>query len=475
MYRYILIAIILFLSISTSIAQNLVPNASFEEYKKDPCSANFRDAKDRLEDYVFNWYNPTRGSPDLYNSDVSIKASCIIYLYSSVEARTGTYVVGLFAAYRFDTINFKFNKSPQNEAAFLAAINLREYFQVKLTRPLTVGRVYHSEMFVAREGRINFQTNNLGMLFSEDSLTKPTFFQLTSVRPQIVETKVIADSTWRKVSGTFVADKPYRYLTLGNFASDAETKIELAGPNKIYWPGAYYYLDDISVEEVQDAPLVTVPNLGTDTTLCPGQSLRLQLVDLPQTRYRWEDGSTTLVRDVSQSGTYYVTATTGSYTVTDTLHVTVLPPVRLPRDTVLCRGETLLLLPDYPFRPLQWSDGSTDSTLSVSESGRYTVNVLDRYCTIADTINVEVMECPGEIPNVFTPNGDGKNDAFVIKDIELRPWQLTVYNRWGAKVYHSPAYRNDWRGDDLAAGVYFYELFNASLRRQRKGWVQILR
>ncbi|RLD25901.1 MAG: hypothetical protein DRI54_03925, partial [Bacteroidetes bacterium] len=77
-------------------------------------------------------------------------------------------------------------------------------------------------------------------------------------------------------------------------------------------------------------------------------------------------------------------------------------------------------------------------------------------------------------PQGFSPNGDGINDYFEILDVEKYPnAKLTVYNRWGAEVYHSNHYSNDWDGratntlfgsDVLPAGTYFYilELGNGS-------------
>jgi len=64
-----------------------------------------------------------------------------------------------------------------------------------------------------------------------------------------------------------------------------------------------------------------------------------------------------------------------------------------------------------------------------------------------------------EIPNVITPNGDGMNDKFVIDNIDkLVSSTLIIYNRWGKKVYEADNYRNDWDGENLADGVYFYVL-----------------
>ena len=454
-------------------AQNLVPNPSFESFKKDPCLARFRTGDATISDYMANWYMPSPGTTDIWDSDPSKKGTCILYIYDSLKAHSGHYLIGLFTLYQYDTVHFNFSNTPPS--AFLEIKNYREYLQVRLSKPLIVGKVYRAEMFAAFYRLANFQTNNLGMLFSEAPITQTTTKPPILKQPQVVDTTIIADTNWHPIRGEFVAGKPYQYLTLGNFFDDDHTKIKLSGPNLIYAPGAYYYLDDISVEEVPDTPLVTVPSLGVDTTLCINQSLTLNLPDKPQTTYRWQDGSTAPNRTITQTGTYYVTATTGAYSVTDTLYVKVLPPIQLPSDTVLCRGERFTLAPTYPTKTFLWSDGSRDSSLSVSQTGQYWVSMPNPYCTIADTINVQVADCPGIPPNVITPNGDGLNEAFVIDNVTLLPWHLQIYNRWGARVFQSLPYHNEWRGEGLPTGVYYYELFSAPLRRRLKGWVTIMR
>jgi len=71
------------------------------------------------------------------------------------------------------------------------------------------------------------------------------------------------------------------------------------------------------------------------------------------------------------------------------------------------------------------------------------------------------------IPEVFTPDGDGKNDFFVIKGIDGRTVKLTVFNRWGNIVYENDAYDNTWEGmpnvsgliignSKLPQGTYYY-------------------
>jgi gliding motility-associated-like protein len=77
----------------------------------------------------------------------------------------------------------------------------------------------------------------------------------------------------------------------------------------------------------------------------------------------------------------------------------------------------------------------------------------------------EGVDC--DPPNIFTPNGDGVNEAFIVPcllDTGLYPdSQLSVFNRWGDEVYNSPRpYPNNWagtfNGEDLPADTYFYIL-----------------
>ncbi|MDD2195803.1 MAG: gliding motility-associated C-terminal domain-containing protein [Bacteroidales bacterium] len=77
---------------------------------------------------------------------------------------------------------------------------------------------------------------------------------------------------------------------------------------------------------------------------------------------------------------------------------------------------------------------------------------------------------PESIPNVFTPNNDGMNDFFTIKEIEtnvksIKSFQITILSRWGNKVYKFSGNPKEWEGwngkingdgKDVDEGVYFY-------------------
>lgn len=83
------------------------------------------------------------------------------------------------------------------------------------------------------------------------------------------------------------------------------------------------------------------------------------------------------------------------------------------------------------------------------------------------------------VPNVFTPNGDGINDSFYIPGLDTyAETQLSIVNRWGGTVYEKKNYQNDWTGDGLPEGTYFYVLKVKTLVGiwdVYKGYVTLLR
>jgi len=63
------------------------------------------------------------------------------------------------------------------------------------------------------------------------------------------------------------------------------------------------------------------------------------------------------------------------------------------------------------------------------------------------------------IPNVMTANNDGVNDIFTIKNLsQYDIKKLTIFSRWGTVVYKTDNYQNDWDGQNVSDGVYFYVL-----------------
>ena len=85
------------------------------------------------------------------------------------------------------------------------------------------------------------------------------------------------------------------------------------------------------------------------------------------------------------------------------------------------------------------------------------------------------------IPNIITPDQAKYNDFFTIrygKEEGVTPGDygfnvaLTIFNRWGSRVFQTENYQYNWAGVDLAAGIYFYEVSIAG-HATCKSWIQV--
>lgn len=121
---------------------------------------------------------------------------------------------------------------------------------------------------------------------------------------------------------------------------------------------------------------------------------------------------------------------------------------------------------------------SNSPRIKTTETGIYKMVASGAYIKLEKTIVVEIpvsYVCETIIPNVFTPNGDGKNDTFTILNLEHYPNSaLTVYTRWGRKVFENTNYRNDWDGSNLEDGSYYF-ILKRNDGQEFKGSVTILR
>jgi gliding motility-associated-like protein len=162
----------------------------------------------------------------------------------------------------------------------------------------------------------------------------------------------------------------------------------------------------------------------------------------------------------------------------------------------LCFTDTLFLTTTTNAASYNWQGpNSYQSSLqnpiinNVNEDnvGIYTLivaNVLG--CTSFDTVLV-FLDCLDDdelnIPNVFTPNGDDKNQLFKFSVKDLKEIRVEIYNRWGVNVYSWNSLQDGWDGKtrngmESPEGTYYY-LVNATNWRGRtitqKGWFSLLR
>jgi len=215
--------------------------------------------------------------------------------------------------------------------------------------------------------------------------------------------------------------------------------------------------------------------------------------------------------------------------ITISKQVSLSPPPKLAMEpnVNLCAASTILN-PGPGFKSYLWQDGSTSQTLEVKKSGTYTVMVTnDKGCSASQQVVVNTCTTTGgnqgnngstgngtnqtngsssndssntatttggdngksleefnkllsalKVPNVFTPNGDGRNEYFEIKNLSNFPQnKLEIYSRWGDLIYQVNNYQNNWSASNLDPAVYFYQLtlYNSNtLGKTLTGWVGVL-
>jgi gliding motility-associated-like protein len=102
-----------------------------------------------------------------------------------------------------------------------------------------------------------------------------------------------------------------------------------------------------------------------------------------------------------------------------------------------------------------------------------------------DTVTLIIADCDDlitNIPTMFTPNHDGKNDVFQIPNLGVNypGCKVTIFNRWGGLIFESEGYQLPWdgtfKGDDVQMGTYFYHIeLNDEEKKEVEGSISVIR
>jgi gliding motility-associated-like protein len=159
--------------------------------------------------------------------------------------------------------------------------------------------------------------------------------------------------------------------------------------------------------------------------------------------------------------------------VSDEVLVTIdtqVPVAELGADQKLCTGQSLTLNADQEFfSSYLWSTGSTQPSIVITQPDLYAVTVMTDCYVVSDEVVIEEdPECDEEsgiyIPNVFSPNGDGVNDEWVVllEGASVDGVECSIFDRWGDLVYSTRTMPVSWDGrfDErvVMPGVYVYVL-----------------
>ncbi len=222
--------------------------------------------------------------------------------------------------------------------------------------------------------------------------------------------------------------------------------------------------DTLQVPQVFTHPR---PALGPDRDICAGTPLILDAGSY--TTYLWNDGSRARVKTITATGMFTITVTdNNSCPGTDSITISNINPAPtafLQNTDSICNYGKLTIVPQKTYRSYQWSDGSSQSSVTIVKPGLYTLKVTDANgCSGTDSILVVKKECMSGFyaPSAFSPNGDRLNDAF--HPLLFGPvlhYSLQVYNRFGQQVYYSTDPDQSWngwhKGKPCDAGAYIWQ------------------
>lgn len=200
-------------------------------------------------------------------------------------------------------------------------------------------------------------------------------------------------------------------------------------------------------------------DLGPDVAKCEDDPVELSplAVDFPHNNYLWSTGETTHTIQVTEPGTYKLTAFNSENGCKGEDEVRVFqapkPEVNLPGVYGLCMDDpnhSVTLNPTGRPGYIYYWPHATDSTqqITVTDLGTYAVLVTNNEgCTIEVVTEVQ-DRCEPKlvIPSAFSPDNNGINDMLEMIGLYLTDFDIKVYNRWGEVIFASNNLDNKWDG-----------------------------
>lgn len=303
--------------------------------------------------------------------------------------------------------------------------------------------------------------------------TVPSTNSLTCLTPTVLATTTSTNGgvtvTWLNGTGTSTIN-PYPITTPGTYTTIVSS------------PGGCTSQRTITVTENKTSN-VNVSSITT-TISCATGTLDLVAASTGggNYTYSWTPASPSPhvgnVYNVTNAGTYTVVATNAvngctAQAVYAVSHETITASFTASPNTGLMPLPVTFSNTSSPNAVgYQWSLGNSSTTFTTVNAatvyqmqGTYTVQLIARngvcYDTATTTIVVDLVSFI-TIPNVFTPNGDGVNDIFSLNPINIGDISMTIFDRWGLKMYDTSSTGSlTWDGKTkagvpVADGTYFY-------------------
>ena len=264
-----------------------------------------------------------------------------------------------------------------------------------------------------------------------------------------------------------------------------------AGPTHQYNnPGVYTVMhtvsDGIPCTDTLYKQIVVLPGPKLDLTIsdslfCLGKTVNMVGgLTAGFKSVTWSFGDNTYLYNINpvnhsynQSGLYTVTLTATfnqcpPVSASKNIQVNPYPVVNIGPDTSMCPWTKPISLSNIHYETLAvsylWSTGQNTAAISIDKPGVYWLTETTAGgCASTDSVTV-AQSCYIEVPNVFTPNGDGINDYFFPRQLltrQLTKFHMDIYNRWGQVIFTTDnvdgrGWDGKYNGKDQPEGVYIF-------------------
>lgn len=230
-------------------------------------------------------------------------------------------------------------------------------------------------------------------------------------------------------------------------------------------------------------------DFNSEITICyGGNAPELPLTSNNGITGTWSD----TVIDTTQNGSYTFTPQSNSCAQPTTLTVTIIQDISFTIDWACVNEQYVLQIINTPaYESITWQNESNENVshnpdfnvsqyLAANPSAVlplqfHTTITTSEGCSKTIPFVVESIYCG--IQKGISPNGDNRNDAFDLSLLNVK--HLSIFNRYGIKVYQKSDYKNEWlgqtdKGKELPTGTYYYviDLANGD---SKTGWIYINR
>lgn len=366
---------------------NLISNGDFEIYKWLPT----KFSGIYIDSVISGWNAPTNGTPDYFylktpkivNDELGYpinwsRRNSTNDNFENVIAQNGKAFCGVESAIRIEGNS---------------TLLFQEFLQTNLSKQIKVGNKYQLKIHYQCSRITNSKFGQLSYVFSQNelrnkyssSIDNPYF---TRFNPPITSytnfSGINYDTTWQLFDTILTFNEPKNYLTIGGF------NIESHPYATDTFARFYFFVDNIS--------LVEIPTIIGADTVCMDEVF--SLTSTFQKPFKWSadrKGTKLLSIDsiynlkTKKNGWYYLSAGNGK----DSIYLTVVPKpyLQMPHDTTICNILPVRITIKTDATKILWSTSHDKDYIDLKREGVYRVTCSNNYCSITDSIIVE-MEPP---------------------------------------------------------------------------------